>query len=73
MRIPFLSGLVDRTRNRTRILFSSGNLPEPIPGPWKLKAVVRDEDMDPRAAGPGSDSTSSTPPYPTPPGAPPES
>lgn len=58
MRIPFLSGLVDRTRKRTRILFSRGKLPEPIPGPWTLRAVVRDE--DPPSAAP----TGSSPPPP---------
>lgn len=75
MRIPYLSGLVDRTRNRTRFLFSSGRVPKPIPGPWTLRAVVRDEgaaerDRRPRPEG---EATPPTPPPSTPPAGPPAS
>jgi hypothetical protein len=44
MRIPFLTGLVDRTRERTRILLARGKAPAPFPGPWTLRAVVRGDD-----------------------------
>jgi hypothetical protein len=41
MRIPFLGGFLDRTREKTRLVVPEGETPSPIKGPWVLRAVVR--------------------------------
>lgn len=41
MRIPYLAGRFDRTRRGARLVVAEGRTPRPIPGPWRMVAVVR--------------------------------
>jgi hypothetical protein len=43
MRIPFMAGWFDRTKDRTRVVVAEGRTPRVFPGPWRLEAVVREE------------------------------
>ncbi len=52
MRIPFLAGWFDRSKERTRIVVAEGRTPRVFPGPWRLEAVVRDDDGSPGAPPP---------------------
>jgi hypothetical protein len=54
MRIPFLAGWFDRSKERTRIVVAEGRVPRVFPGPWRLEAVVReDDDLPPGPIPPG--------------------
>jgi hypothetical protein len=52
MRIPFMAGFFDRTKDRTRVVVAEGRTPRVFPGPWRLEAVVREDSEEERARAP---------------------
>ncbi len=54
MRIPFMAGWFDRTKDRTRVVVAEGRTPRVFPGPWRLEAVVREETEGDRGHAPAS-------------------
>jgi hypothetical protein len=68
MRIPFLTGFLERRRqgrDRARIVLPEGKLPTPIPGPWVLRALVREGGAD-ASTGDAASATSPAPSAPAP-------
>ena len=68
MRIPFLTGFLERRRkgrDRARIILPEGKLPTPIPGPWVLRALVREEGAD-ASTGDAASAASPAPSEPAP-------
>jgi len=51
MRTPFLKGSSSPgDPNHQKLWVTQGNIPQPIPGPWTLQAVIQPEDGESDAA-----------------------